>query len=67
VLAFYAERALFRPLGLASELDDAALATRIAAGRVELSAPAPPIPGLGDGAARLAARLLEPTVRVVPA
>jgi UDP-2,4-diacetamido-2,4,6-trideoxy-beta-L-altropyranose hydrolase len=65
VLAFYAERALFRPLGLASELDDAALAACIAAGLAEVAAPAPPIPGLGDGAARLAARLLEPTI--VPA
>jgi spore coat polysaccharide biosynthesis predicted glycosyltransferase SpsG len=60
VLAFCAAATPFRPLGLAGELDDAALAARLAAALADLRAPAAAVPGLGDGAARLAARLLAP-------
>lgn len=60
VLDHYRRQGPFRPLGLASELDDAGLARAIARERARVNAPSAPITGLGEGAARLAERLLEP-------
>jgi len=58
VLAYYRERKLFHPLGLAPELGDVELADRLGQALATLRAPAPLVPHLGDGAARLADRLL---------
>lgn len=61
VLARYAELEPFRALGLARELDDAALARAL---RRELAAPPPAgrrLAGLGDGARALAEHLLAHT------
>ena len=58
VLEWYRGAGPFRPLGLARELDDAALRGALAAALAQEFVLAPRIPELGEGAANLAERLL---------
>jgi hypothetical protein len=58
VLEWYRGAGPFRPLGLARELDDAALGGELAAALAQEFVLAPRIPELGEGAANLAERLL---------
>jgi hypothetical protein len=58
VLDFYREHGYFRPLGLAGEIEPDALAAGIEQALQRLREPAAPIPGLGDGARRIARGLL---------
>ncbi len=58
VLEFYRAQGPFLPLGLARELDDAALAATLAQALARVHAPSAPLADLGPGAERLAERLL---------
>jgi hypothetical protein len=68
VLDFYRENGPFHPLGLAAELGPPALAAALARALATLRAPCAAVPGLGEGATRLARRLLarDPVLTVAP-
>ena len=63
VLDFYRRHGPFRPLGLAHELDERALGRALERALGACREPGPEVPRLGDGAARLAERLLERATR----